>query len=208
MAGYTKKGDWIIYDQPASPSQAAYNTVTGKYGSMAEVEASNNSSIITPEVDKVFAAQKEASKKDLLAEKDKDLSRLDDILAARGVSRGGGVSAGQEDIASRYARQIANVDAASNANALNYQLQKNQQDMMSKYYQALIDKQSAPIGGVNLVYGGEMKPSSWDDPNPNYMYGGLATPQPMNTTTGYGKDNIQTPANKKKSVGTYAITTN
>ena len=108
--------------------------------------------------------QKANLKTTLDTEKEKELTRLDDILASRGVSRSGAVGAGTAEIAKNYANALSSGNVGIDTSMKQLDLQQSNQDMMKQYYDALTksinDKSST--GGSTVQYGGVIPPASYD----------------------------------------------
>lgn len=96
---------------------------------------------------------KEILRGDLAKGKTEDLARLDDVLAARGVSRSGAVGAGSAEISQNYADALAKGELGYDTQAIQSNLAAKQQSMMQKYYDAI----SAPKGTSSVMYAGEFK---------------------------------------------------
>ena len=92
----------------------------------------------TASTDKLGTDQKADLQNRLDTQKSKELTRLDDILASRGISRSGAVGAGTAEIAKNYADALASGNVGIDKDMATLNLQTKQQDMMSKYYDAMI----------------------------------------------------------------------
>jgi hypothetical protein len=108
-------------------------------------------SSLTTGNEKLLGEQKTNLKSTLDTAKDKELTRLDDILASRGVSRGGGVGAGTAEIAKNYADALATGNVGLDTNMATLNLQQKNQDMMSKYYEALMKNMTGGKSGGTII---------------------------------------------------------
>jgi len=118
-----------------TPDEIAKN-----YSFLPKVAASTTA--VTP----LETQQQTVLKTSLDTEKQDALKKLDDVLAARGISRSGAVGAGTAEIEKNYANALAkgNVDISTAA---------ANQNMMQKYYDAMIKKTEAETGRLTNTTG-------------------------------------------------------
>ena len=139
--------------------------------------------------------QKNVLKSTLDTAKDKELTRLDDILASRGVSRGGGIGAGTAEIAKNYADALTSGYAGINKDMASLDLQKQYQDALLKKMDAETKNLTGKTGNSSIGYvGGALKPvesiadatgqtyQEWSKMYPNANSGNTTTTELKNTT--------------------------
>jgi len=100
----------------------------------------------------LLTQQKTDLAKQLELEKTKDLQTLDDKLAARGISRGGGVEAGSSDIVGKYLNALTTGNLNLEQNAQNNALAQADRDLAQKYYDLAMSKYTDSKGSTVKNY--------------------------------------------------------